>query len=335
MPAVGSVISSVVAILDRFRKQPEIELTAEVVRELLRDQHPDLAERPLTLGARGWDNQLWRLGDDLAVRLPWQTETADALLLKEHTWLPVLAPHLPLPVPVPQRLGRPSARYPRPWIVTTWVPGTPADRAPVTRSGPAADALAAFLADLHRPAPADAPKGGHGRGGALSQVARGVARHFDTMTGLATALAKTRQEPPPDPDTVRAIWDDAVAAPRWEGPPLWQHGDLHPANVLTTDGNICGVIDFGDLCAGDPALDLAASWLLLPDHDAIEHFRSAYPPATVDATWRRARGWAVWRAQGSLLIAAADEPAGKPTWGPPALASLQRLTAADTSRPST
>lgn len=89
------------AVFDRFRKKPGIELTAELVRELLRDHQPDLADRPLTLGARGWDNQLWRLGDDLAVRLPWQTETADALLLKENTWLPVLAPLLPYQFPFP------------------------------------------------------------------------------------------------------------------------------------------------------------------------------------------------------------------------------------------
>jgi hypothetical protein len=93
-----------------------IETTAELVRDLLRDQHPDLAGLPLKLGARGWDNQLWRLGDDLAVRLPWATQPADALLRKEHAWLPALPPppHLPLPVPVPQRLGEPSERFPRP-----------------------------------------------------------------------------------------------------------------------------------------------------------------------------------------------------------------------------
>ena len=314
------------AIFDRFRKKPEIELTAELVGELLRDQQPDLADRPLTLGARGWDNQLWRLGDDLAVRLPWQTETADSLLLKENTWLPVLAPLLPLPVPVPQRLGQPSARYPHPWIVTTWVPGMPADRAPATCSGPAADALAAFLTALHRPAPVGAPEG-RGRGGALTQVVRGVARRFDAMTDLYTAVAEAEQESTPDPDTVRGIWDDAASAPGWEGPPLWLHGDLHPANVLTADGNFCGVVDFGDLCAGDPALDVAACWILLPDHEAIERFRAACPLAADDATWRRARGWAVCRALGSLLIAAAGHPGGKPSWGPPALASLQRLTA--------
>ena len=304
----------------------EGELTAELVRELLRDQHPDLADRPLTLGARGWDNQLWRLGDDLAVRLPWQTEAADALLLKEHTWLPVLAPLLPLPVPVPQRLGQPSERYPHPWIVTTWVPGTPADRAPATRRGPAADALAAFLTALHQPAPAGAPEG-HGRGGALTEVADGVAGHLDAMTDLCTAVAGTEVGLIPDPTAVRAIWDDAVTAPGWEGPALWLHGDLHPANVLTADGTFCGVVDFGDLCAGDPALDVAAGWILLPDGEAIERLQGSYPLASDDATWRRARGWAVWRAIGSLLVAAAGHPGGKPSWGPPALASLQRLTA--------
>lgn len=314
-----------------IRDRPPRELTAELVRELLEDQHPDLADRPLTLGARGWDNQLWRLGDDLAVRLPWQTATADELLLKEHTWVPVLAPLLPLPVPVPRRLGRPSPLYPRPWTVTTWVPGTPADRAPVTGGGPAAEALAAFLAALHRPAPAGAPEG-RGRGGALSRVAPGVVLQLDALTHLCTAVAgdgaAAGPEPVPDPGAVRAIWDDAVAAPGWEGPPLWLHGDLHPANVLTADGALCGVVDFGDLCAGDPALDLAACWILLPDHDAIERLRAAYPPAADDATWRRARGWAIWRAVGSLGIATAGPPGGKPSWGPPALASLHRLTAA-------
>jgi aminoglycoside phosphotransferase (APT) family kinase protein len=320
-------VSSVVVSLNRFRKKAEIELTAELVRDLLRDQHPDLADRPLELGARGWANQLWRLGDDLAVRLPWQTDTADAQLLKEHTWLPVLAPLLPLPVPVPQRLGQPSARYPHPWIVTTWVPGTPADRAPATSSNPAADALAAFLTAMHRPAPVEAPEG-RGRGGPLAQVAKGVARQFmfKAMTDSCAAVAAIEQKPTPDPHAVRAIWDDAVTAPRWERPPLWLHGDLHPANILTADGTFCGVVDFGDLCAGDPALDLAACWILLPDHDAIERFRSACPLAADDATWRRARGWAIWRASGSLAIATAGHPGGKPSWGPPALASLQRLT---------
>lgn len=153
------------------------------------------------------------------------------------------------------------------------------------------------------------------------------------MTDLANAVAETEQVPGPDPAVVRAIWDDAVDAPGWQGTPVWLHGDLHPANVLTADGTFCGVIDFGDLCAGDPALDLAAGWILLPEVEAVERFRAANPLAMDDATWRRARGWAVWRALGSLLVASAGDPGGKPSWGPPALASLHRLIESVASRP--
>ncbi|AZM48023.1 aminoglycoside phosphotransferase [Streptomyces sp. WAC 06738] len=296
------------------------EITADLIRELLREQHPDLADRPLTLGARGWDNQLWRLGDDLAVRLPWATESADELLRKEHAWLPELAAHLPLPVPVPQRIGEPSERFRRPWIVTTWVPGTPADRAPVTRGPAAADALAAFLTALHRPAPGGAPAG-RGRGGPLSDASGWFEQQLAEAAGLGLVA---------DADAVRAVWDDAVAAPLWSGPALWQHGDLHPANVLTADGTLCGVVDFGDLCAGDPALDLAAAWILLPDDAAAERFLTAYGPAVDAATLRRARGVAVMRALVGLLVGEAGvrgRKGGKATWGPPARASLRRLLA--------
>ena len=136
----------------------ETEITADLVRDLLRDQHPDLADRPVRLGARGWDNQLWRLGNDLAVRLPWATQSRGrACCARSTPGCPSSPRSFPCPIPVPQRLGEPSERFPRPWIVTTWVPGEPADRAPATRGAAAADALAAFLSALHRPAPAGAP----------------------------------------------------------------------------------------------------------------------------------------------------------------------------------
>ncbi|MFC5187837.1 aminoglycoside phosphotransferase family protein [Actinomadura harenae] len=296
-----------------------IDVTAEMVRDLLREQHPDLADHPVRFGARGWDNQLWRLGDDLAVRLPWATESADALLRKEHTWLPALAPSLPLPVPVPQRLGEPSTLFPRPWIVTTWVPGEPADRAPVTRGAESAETLAAFLSALHRPAPEGAPAGRHCRGP--------LAAHSQAFAdGLASA---TERGLITDPDGVRAVWDDAVTAPEWTGPALWLHGDLHPANVLTTDGAVRGVIDFGDLCAGDPACDLAAAWHLLPD-GAADRLNAAYRPSADAATLRRARGWAVLKALACMHIGEAGVrglPGGKTTWGPPAHAAIRRLIA--------
>ncbi|WP_405182283.1 aminoglycoside phosphotransferase family protein [Nocardia sp. NBC_01377] len=297
----------------------EIEMTAELVRDLLRDQHPDLADHPVRLGARGWDNQLWRLGDDLAVRLPWATESADELLHKEYSWLPALAPGLPLPVPVPQRFGEPSERFPRPWIVTTWVPGEPADRAPVTRATDAATTLAAFLTALHRPAPEHAPTG-RNRGAPLVDCAGMFADQLASATELGLI---------PDPDAVRAVWGDAVTAPAWTGPAIWLHGDLHPANVLTANGTICGVIDFGDLFAGDPAFDLAAAWILLPD-GATDRFHDAYRPTPDAATLRRARGYAVLRSFAGILIGDAGvhgRAGGKPTWGPPAHAALRRLIA--------
>ncbi|MER5385171.1 aminoglycoside phosphotransferase family protein [Streptomyces sp. NPDC002688] len=296
-----------------------MDIAEDLIRDLLREQHPDLADRPLKLGARGWDNQVWRLGDDLAVRMPWATQSADALLRKEHTWLPILAPRLPLPIPVPQRLGEPSERFPRPWLVTTWVPGEPADRAPATRATDAAVTLAAFLTALHRPAPDRAPAG-RDRGGPLADTEEPFTQ------GLASAAERGLIR---DPDAVRAVWENAAAAPGWAGPSLWLHGDLHPANVLTTNGTFSGVIDFGDLFAGDPACDLAAAWILLPD-GAADLFHETYRPTPDTATLRRARGWAVLRSIGGIHIGDAGvhgRPGGKPTWGPPAQASLRRLTA--------
>ncbi|MEU4148803.1 aminoglycoside phosphotransferase family protein [Streptomyces sp. NPDC026659] len=297
----------------------QMDITEELIRELLREQCPDLADRPLKLGALGWDNQVWRLGDDLAVRMPWATESADALLRKEHAWLPGLAPRLPLPIPVPQRLGEPSERFPRPWLVTTWVPGEPADRVPATHPAEAAVALAAFLTALHRPAPDRAPSG-RDRGGRLAETAESFTRALASAADLGLIR---------DPSALREVWEDAAAAPAWTGPRLWLHGDLHPANVLTADGTFCGVIDFGDLFAGDPAFDLAASWILLPD-GTTDLFHATYQPTPDPATLRRARGWAVLRALACLHIGhAGDEgrPGGKPSWGPPGRASLERLTA--------
>jgi len=297
-----------------------VEITADLIASLLREQHPDLADLPLSLGALGWDNQLWRLGDDLAVRLPWATDDADDLLLKELSLLPDLSLRLPLPIPVPTRLGRPSVLFPRSWIVTTWVPGEPADRTPALDGDAAADSLAAFLSALHEPAPQSAPVGRHGRGQSLRASGEGVA-HFLKLATERGLIA--------NPEIVREAWEDAAGATDWTGPATWIHADLHPANVLIHDGSFCGVIDFGDLCAGDPACDLGAAWLLLPD-GATDRFYAKYSPSADSATRRRARGWALGKALVCLIIGddgVHGRPGGKATWGPPALAAIQRLTA--------
>jgi aminoglycoside phosphotransferase (APT) family kinase protein len=133
----------------------EVRFETALVRALLRDQHPDLADLELRDVHGGWDNQLWRLGEELAVRLP-RTARGPALLQVEQTWLPVLADRLPLPTPIPVRIGAPSNLFEHTWTIARWVAGEPADRAPITRID-AAEVLAEFLGALHNPAPRDAP----------------------------------------------------------------------------------------------------------------------------------------------------------------------------------
>jgi aminoglycoside phosphotransferase (APT) family kinase protein len=132
----------------------DFKFEKDLVRALLRDQHPALADLEIRDVNGGWDNQLWRLGEELAVRLP-RTERAPALLRIEQAWLPVLADRLPLPTPTPVRIGEPSSLFEHSWTIARWVDGEPADRAPVTRMD-AAEILAEFLGVLHDQAPADA-----------------------------------------------------------------------------------------------------------------------------------------------------------------------------------
>ncbi|MFF4350210.1 aminoglycoside phosphotransferase family protein [Streptomyces sp. NPDC001530] len=290
-----------------------IEIDESLVRSLLHEQHPDLAGLGLRPVAGGWDNQLWRLGDELAVRLP-RTQRAPGLLRKEHHWLPVLAPRLPLPVPTPLRIGEPSALFPKAWTIAAWIPGEPGDRVSITQGHHAADILAGFLRALHLDAPAEAPANPM-RGVPL----RTLTHHFDKQFQAVASRVS---------GDVRDVWDEAVSAPGWEGPPVWLHGDLHPANVVVTDGTLSGVIDFGDLCAGDPATDLAAAWLLLPAGAASQFF-DAY--ADADASMiQRARGWAVLQSLSLVGIGQAWErglPGGKQTWGPAGQAALDRVLA--------
>lgn len=290
----------------------DVRFEQRLVRSLLQEQHPDLAELPLQEVAGGWDNQQWRLGDELAVRLP-RTDRAPGLLVKERTWLPTLAGRLPLPTPVPVRVGAPSASFPHTWTIARWVEGEPADTTPVTDPG-AGRTLAAFLRALHVPAPDDAPV----------NPPRGLP--LDPQQRLDTALGKLDQSV--DTVVVQAVWAAAVAAPAWHGPALWLHGDLHPANVTVVDGTLAGVLDFGDLCSGDPATDLSAAWILLPT-GAADRFFDCYARAD-GATIARARGWAVLRALGLIEIGRNGRlglPGGKPTWEPAGYATLQRVIA--------
>lgn len=279
------------------RPAAEVDVTVDLVRTLLEEQHPDLAGlalRPLT---SGWDNVLLRLGDRLAVRVPRRAAAAH-LVEHEQRWLPVLAPHLAVPVPAPVRAGHPSASFPWSWSVVPWFDGTPAATVPPqARTGVAAP-LADLVARLHRPAPPDAP----------ANPVRGVPL-ADRDAAVRERLASGRV---PDRDRVARLWDRSLAAPPWGAPRLWLHGDLHPANLLlAADGALAAVLDFGDLTAGDPATDLATAWLTF-DAAGRHAFRAALAAAAHahrpdTATWDRARGWAVVLAT-AVLAHSDDDP---------------------------
>jgi aminoglycoside phosphotransferase (APT) family kinase protein len=271
----------------------EIEVDEAQVRALLRAQHRDLADRALRHVDAGFDNQLWRLGDDLVVRLPRRAVAAD-LAVNEHRWLPELAHRLPLPVPVPLRLGRPTDDFPWPWAVVPWLAGVPADREPPADAAGAAGQLGEFQRALHRPAAADAPVSPW----RSPPLAHRAATFDERLAAVGDHVAGL---------PLRRVWDEATAAPPAPGPASWVHGDLHPANVLVAAGRLAGVLDFGDLCAGDPAVDVAGLWLLLP-RTAHERFWEAYGGTDDVGLGTRARGWAVLLGLMLLEIGLRDRP---------------------------
>lgn len=273
----------------------EIDVDDDVVRELLRSQHPDLAALPLRFAAIGWDNVTYRLGDDLAVRLPRLRAAAD-LLRQEQRWLPHLAPALPVPIPVPVRTGAPSAARPWPWSVVPWTHGRTADLDPLP-AGAAGD-LGRFLAALHGlPVPPDAPRNDW-RGVPLADRSGAVAELLDALRPAGPSLR-------PLLAAARDCWDRGLAAPA-ETHEAWVHGDLHPRNVVVADGRIAAVLDWGDLTVGDRATDLASAWMLVPP-DARPAVWKAYGPVPA-ATHARARAWAVHFGL-SFLAAGAGDPA--------------------------
>lgn len=269
----------------------EVDIGEPLVRALLSEQCPELAGQEIAALGSGWDNAVFRLGEALTVRLP-RRAVAAALTLHEQRWLPELAATLPLPIPAPVRIGRPGAGYPWAWSVCRWLPGEIAARTPPADPLEAAGALGAFLAALHRAAPPEAPVNGV-RGVPLAQRDAAVRQRVAQLADVIDAGA------------VLACWAELAAAPRWSGPPLWLHGDLHPANVLVHGGRVSAVIDFGDLTSGDPATDLAVAWMMFPA-EARPAFRAA-AGGHDDATWTRARAWALSLAL-AYLVRSADSP---------------------------
>jgi aminoglycoside phosphotransferase (APT) family kinase protein len=235
----------------------------------------------------------------LLVRLP-SAERYAAQVGKEHRWLPLLAPHVPLSIPVPVARGLPGAGYPWEWSVYRWLAGVPASTAHISDLTELAVTLAGFLADLQRiDATGGPPPGRHNffRGGPLET--------YDAETRQAIAAAQDQI----DTERATAVWETALAA-TWQGRPVWVHGDVAAGNLLVKDGRLAAVIDFGSSGVGDPACDLTIAWTLLSG-ESRDAFRSALPLDA--ATWLRGRGWALWKSLITYVGSLETDPAAAAT----------------------
>jgi aminoglycoside phosphotransferase (APT) family kinase protein len=256
-------------------------INSALVNRLLASQFPQWADLPLTrLDPAGSDNVIYRLGDNMGIRLP-RGEWAAGLVAKEHYWLPRLAPHLPLPVPVPLGVGHPEFGYPWDWSVSRWLPGETASVEGLADPRRTARELAGFLAALQEALPVEsAAPNPHNEVTGLSLARR------DHATRAAIAAVRGTFDGP----AITAVWAAALRAPAWDRAPVWFHGDFHLGNLLVSDGQLSAVIDFAGLGAGDPACDLVIAWnLLSPETRPV--FRAALQ--VDDATWARAQGWAL------------------------------------------
>ncbi len=247
----------------------ELGVDADLVRRLLAVQLPQWAHLPLErIPEEGTDNAIFRLGDDKSVRLP-KLPGRERTLELEAEWLPRLAPRLPFAIPRILAVGEPGEGYPCRWAVCAWLDGE--------QASVGVDDLVA-LVDSLRAIPTDgAPRCYRGT---LAESAWTRARL--ELLGDARAAA---------------AWDEALAAPGWEGADVWLHGDLDIRNLLVLNGRLAGVLDWGASGAGEPAADVAAAIKILRPDD-WNAFRDAL--GVDDATWARARGWVAQQCAGAL-----------------------------------
>jgi aminoglycoside phosphotransferase (APT) family kinase protein len=262
----------------------EIDVDEELVHGLLESQMPSLAQLPLVIVEPwGTDNAIWRLGDDLAVRLP-RIGWAAGQVEREAHWLPQLAPHLPVALPEPVAIGEPTNDYPYRWAVHRWIPGEGAALERMEDPVAFALALAKAVGMLHAVSVTNAPLATNRARplGEYDEATRKIIDHAGHLIDAPAALA---------------VWEEALAAPPHQGPPVWVQGDLE-GNCLVRDGRLCGIVDWGSACGGDPAVDVQVVWSPL----FTDHSRRAFLDAlAVDThTLARSRGAAIHQACGAL-----------------------------------
>jgi len=281
-------------------KTPEIN--TELAAKLVATQFPkwqDLPITPVTPG--GHDNRTFHLGEEMSIRMPSSASYA-VNVEKEQHWLPKLESHLPLAIPKPVAMGKPGSGYPWRWSIYRWLPGEPASTARISSLSDFALKLGGFLKALHRIDASEGPAPGkHNfhRGGSLevydAQTRQAISALGDKIDGFLATEA----------------WEFALSS-KWEGAPVWIHGDISSGNLLVQDGELAAVIDFGQACTGDPACDLAIAWSFF-DQESRDSFRSMLP--LDPGTWARGRAWALWK---FLIVTSGatkwDAPEAKDPW---------------------
>lgn len=262
-----------------------VDLEVDEVRRLVAGQFPQWAELPVRRVPKpGVDNMTFRLGDELSVRLP-RFERWVGQVEREQEWLPRLAPQLPLTVPQPAGRGEPADGYPFPWSVYRWLPGEPALPERIADAPASARAMAEFVRALQAIDATGGPPPGWSNG----------FRGCDFGDPRDSPIVESRVRPKIaalegllDTDAITAVWEAALRAPAWDGPPVWIHGDPAPTNLLAVDGHLSAVIDFGTMAVGDPACDLIAAWQFV---DVSQRATYRELLGVDDATWVRGRGW--------------------------------------------
>ncbi|MET9274916.1 aminoglycoside phosphotransferase family protein [Kribbella sp. NPDC003557] len=269
--------------MTEFPQDGRAGIDAGLVRRLIAQQFPQWADLPVTpVQVDGWDNRTFRLGATLTARLPTHAGYV-AAVDKEHAWLPVLGPQLPVEIPEAVAKGAPGEGYPHPWAIRRWIDGRTASHETVTDLPGFAEAIAEFIRALQAVDPTGGPLAG-----AHSFQRGGPPAYYHDETIEAMAALKGRI----DTDLAREVWDAALAT-AWDRPPVWFHGDIANGNLLVRDGRLSAVIDFGTSGVGDPACDLVIAYTFFSGASRAA-FREAVDQDAV--TWARARGWALWKA---------------------------------------
>ena len=260
---------------------PEREVSAELAQALIEAQFPALAPVRVVFLGVGWDNVAYRVNDGCTFRFPQRQVGAD-LLENERNLLPLVAPAVTLPAPLPLFFGQPTAAHPWPFLGYPYLAGRTACSANLDdeqRSRLAAP-LGRFIASLHAVSVEEARR----RGAGPDPFGRfDFAKRGPVIRQRLEQLAAQGEIPAVQPWA--AIIERAVAP---TAPVVLVHGDLYERHLLVDEaGALTGVIDWGDLHLGDPAVDLALAHTFLPPTAHLE-FRAAYGPVHA-ASWQLAR----------------------------------------------